>query len=194
MVVLFIVSLVVGSDASVALKTANMSISALVPFAVYFSLCYPVSKASVSLYENGAAIIGNAALEEYSGSSIISFEDRDVFPSYCVKLKSVKVYGNSRIDRVLYNASSLFSKIGGPLADVFSVSTMEIGCSDNVELISAQKDGIEALVDGKRVLVGCPEFMSSYGIYVRKDESDTNDYSKMYIAENDNLCAKFYIK
>lgn len=194
MIVIFVISMVMGSGVADSLRVANMSFSVFLPFAVYFSLSFPMSKASVSVYENGAAIIGNAALEEYSGSSIVSFEDRDVFPSYCVKLKSVKVYGNSRIDRVLYNASSVFSKLGGPLSDVFSLSTMEIGCSENVEILCVEDEGIEALVDGKKVLVGRPSFLSNYGIFVRKDESDTDDYAMLYIAEGDILSAKFYIK
>ncbi len=194
MVVVFVISMATGKGASAAVKVANMSFSAFLPFAVYFSLCYPLNKASVSVYENGAAIIGNAALEEYSGSSIICFEDRDVFPSYCVKLKSVKVYGNASIDKVLYNTSSVFSKVGGPLCDVFSLSTVESGTSSDVELISADEDGIEALVDGKKILVGLPSFMLKYGINVRKDEQDTDDYARLYVAENDLLSAKFYIK
>jgi len=194
MIIVFVVSMAMGGGVANSLRVANMSFSVFVPFAVYFSLSFPISKASVSVYENGAAIIGNAALEEYSGSSIVSFEDRDVFPSYCVKLKSVKVYGNSRIDRVLYNASSVFSKLGGPLSDVFSLSTMEIGSSENVDIISVDDEGIEATVDGKRILVGRPSFLSNYGIFVRKDESDTDDYAKLYIVENDVLSAKFYIK
>lgn len=194
MVIVFVVSLVVHKDASNALKIANMSFSVIVPFAVYFSLAFPVFKASESVYENGAAIVGDAALEEYSGSSIICFEDREVFPSYCVKLKSVKVYGESRIDRILYNASSVFSKLGGPLSDVFSLSTIEIGTSDDVEIILCDNDGIEAKVDGKRILVGKSSFLAKYDIFARKDESDKDDYCHMYVAEDDFLCAKFYIK
>lgn len=194
MIIIFVVSLVMHGNASNALKIANMSFSAFVPFAVYFSLSFPISKASVSVYENGAAIVGDAALEEYSGASIICFEDKDVFPSYCVKLKSVKVYGDSRIDKVLYNASSVFSKLGGPLSDVLSLSTVEIGNSDDVEIIDAQPDGVEAVVDGKRILIGKASFLTKYEIFARKDESDTEDYCRMYIAEGDFLSAKFYVK
>ncbi len=194
MIVLFIISLVMHKDSSQALKIAHMSFSAFVPFAVYFSLIFPVSNASESLYESGSAIIGDAALEEYSGASIVCFEDRDVFPSYCVKLKSVKVYGESRIDRVLYNASSVFSKIGGPLADVFALSTIEIGTSEDIDIVLCKDDGIEAMVDGKRVLIGRSSFLAGYGIYARKDESDDNKYAHLYITEGEFLSAKFYIK
>lgn len=194
MIVLFVLSVVLHKDYSTALKIANMSFSIFVPFAVYFSFVLPISKASSMIYENGSAIIGTAALEEYSGSSIICFEDKDVFPSYCVKLKSVKVYGDSRIDKILYNASSVFSQIGGPLSDVFSLSTIEIGTSSDVELVACEDDGIEAIVEGKRILIGKMSFLSKYGIFARNDESDDNKYTHMYIAEDEFLCAKFYIK
>ena len=194
MVVIFVLSIFMHKDASLSLKIAHMSFSIFVPFAVYFSLALPISKASSHVYESGSAIIGDAALEEYSGSSIITFNDTDIFPSYCVKLKSVKVYGDSRIDKILYNASSIFARLGGPLSDVFSVSTMEIGTSDDVELVNCLDDGIEALVDGKRILVGKASFLAKYNIFARDDESDDKKYNHMYIAEDNFLSAKFYIK
>lgn len=194
MVIVFILSIALNKNASYAFKISNMAFSVLLPFAVYLSYCFPISKASKTLYENNSAIVGSAAIKEYSGTSIISLEDRDIFPSYCVKLRSVKVYGKSRIDEVLYNASSVFSKLGGPLSDVFSLSTIEIGCSENVEIVCAEDDGIEALVDSNRILVGSPAFLSKYQIYAKKDENDTEDYCRMYLAVGDILCAKFYIK
>ncbi len=194
MVIIFVISLIMHHDASLALKSAHMSFSVFVPFAVYYSLALPISKASEHVYESGSAIIGDAALEEYSGSSIITFSDTDIFPSYCVKLKSVKVYGESRIDRILYNASSVFSKLGGPLSDVFSVSTIEIGTSDNVEIANCLEDGIEAYVDGRRILIGKSSFLAKYNIYARNDETDDNKYNHMFIAEGNFLSAKFYIK
>ena len=194
MVILFIVSLVLHDDYAHSLMIANMSLSVLVPFAAYFSLAIPFSKATASLYESGSAIVGTSTLDEYAGSSIICFEDKDIFPSYCVKLKSVKVYGDSRIDRILYNTASVFSKAGGPLSDVFSLATMEIGISDSVELVRADDDGIEAIVDSKRILVGKETFLAKYGIFARNDESDDNKYTRMYVAEDDFLSAKFYIK
>lgn len=194
MVVLFVLTLVLHGDYSSALRIANMSFSAFAPFAVYFSFVLPLSKATTSVYENGSAIIGTAALEEYSGASIIAFEDKDIFPSYCVKLKSVKVYGDSRIDKILYNASSVFSQVGGPLSDVFSLATIEIGISEDVQITSCSHDGIEATVDGKRILIGKESFLTEYGIFARNDETDDDNYARLYVAEDDFLCAKFYVK
>lgn len=194
MVILFILSFVLHNDYAHSLMLANMSLMVFVPFAAYFSLVIPFSKTASSLYESGSTIVGTGTLDEYSGSSIICFEDKDIFPSYCVKLKSVKIYGDSRIDKILYNTASVFSKLGGPLSDVFSLATMEIGTSDSVQIVAADNGGIEALVDSKRILVGKQSFLAKYGLYARNDETDDNKYTRMYVAEDDFLSAKFYIK
>ncbi|MBE6563703.1 MAG: hypothetical protein E7655_00260 [Ruminococcaceae bacterium] len=198
-VVFGIVAGALAKDAYSGLSAGYIAFLLCLPFSVLFTFSYPFYKASEEAFEVDSAIVGEEALEEYSNASVISFEDKDVFPSYGVKVKSVKVYGENRIDQVLYCAASLFRKVGGPLADVFDMATLELGHSDDVELIEAADDGLEMTVDGNHVFVGRASYMRAnrYSpIYDPDDDSleNSGEVSIMYMVSNDEIIAKMYIQ
>ena len=188
-----------GNELYVSIQISYMMMIICTPFSLFITYSYPFYKASKEAYENDSAIIGDISLDEYSSASAISFDDKDVFPSYSVKIKSVKVYGNNRIDQVIYNASSLFNLIGGPLSDVFEVATVDLGHSDKVELIEVADDGIEAVVSDTRVFIGKAS-------YLRRNEFEPvnpgedgglengGDLSVMYMVCNNEVAAKMYIQ
>lgn len=169
------------------------------PLSVFITYSYPFYKASKEAYGVDSAILGESSLAEYADANAISFDDKDVFPSYGVKVKSVKVYGENRIDYIIFNAASLFIKTGGPLADVFEIATRDLGHSDKVELIKVDTNGIEALIEGAHIFMGKAAYIRSKGFYP-KNESDENandedgDNCVMYMALNDELAAKMYVQ
>lgn len=187
---------------------ADSGLEALNIFVLTVLFCLPVSMLIVSSYplfraaqlakEQDSAIIGEASVEEYSGADVVSFADRDIFPAYSVKLRSIKLYGNSRPDHVLFAATSVFSKVGGPLADVLELATKEFDQANEVELRQITETGIEASVDGMEVLVGREEFLSAYDIYPLHDAEDDANLAGgariLYIALDGTLCAKLYIQ
>ncbi len=194
--------------AIVSFSTAKSGIDALNIFVLTVLFCMPVStliassyplfRASQIAYEQDTAIIGESSIEEYSGANAVSFADKDIFPSYSVKLRSIKLYGNARPDLVLFAATSVFSKIGGPLADVLELATMEFDRAKEVELIRIAENGIEAKVDGVPVLLGRAEFLESYQIYPLTDADDmANSVGSgriLYIVMNGELSAKLYVQ
>jgi hypothetical protein len=180
---------------SVSLAYITLLIS--MPFSVFITYSYPLYKASKEAYGVDSAIIGEESLYEYSGANAISFDDREVFPSYGVKVKSVKVYGENRIDYIIYNAASLFLKTGGPLADVFDVATRDLGHSDNIELINVDSNGIEAVIDGTHIFMGKASFIRNKGFNPKEDENENDaavENSIMYMTLNNELAAKMYIQ
>ncbi|NLK40110.1 MAG: hypothetical protein GX303_07745 [Clostridiales bacterium] len=199
MLVLFIISFAESRDLVLSLTRANTAFLFCMPAVIFIANAHPLYRASRKAFDNDGAIIGNGAPAEYAGASAVVFEDKDIFPSYGVKVKRVKVYGNNRIDTLLYDLSSLFSSVGGPLSDVFHLATLELGQSDSVEITKAEDRGIEALVDGRRVLVGKADFIGAYDIFVPEDMADFDDFessnvSIMYVAQGDVLSAKLYIQ
>ena len=188
-----------GNELYVSIQISYMMMIISTPFSLFITYSYPFYKASKEAYENDSAIIGDISLDEYSSASAISFDDKDVFPSYSVKIKSMKVYGNNRIDQVIYHASSLFNLIGGPLSDVFEVATVDLGHSDKVEIIEVADDGIEAVVNDARIFVGKAS-------YLRRNEFEPvnpgedgglengGDLSVMYMVCNNDVAAKMYIQ
>lgn len=159
----------------------------------------PFYRASKKAFDEDSAIIGNASLYEYANANTLSFDDKDVFPSYGVKVKSIKVYGENRIDKVLYNAASVFNLLGGPLADVFNTATHDLGKSENVEIIEIAKDGIESIIDGHHVYVGKASYLrtSGYAPITDIDDDDletSGQASIMYMVVDDVVSAKMYVQ
>lgn len=166
------------------------------PIAVYLTYSLPFYRASQIAYEQDSAILGESAIDEYADASSITFDDRDVFPSYGVKVRSIKVFGNNRIDSIIYNAASVFRIAGGPLADVFDIATAELGHSEDVRLLAVEPDGIEAVVSGTHLYFGKDEYLRRHGFtpLVDDDDGQIGSASIMYMVSDDEVAAKMYIQ
>ncbi len=187
-----------NSDGVSPVSAAFAALSAALPASMVIVGCYPFYRANYQAYENDSTIIGEGSVEEYSGIGVISFDDVNVFPSYNVKVRNVRLYNNCRIDKVLYYAASVFSSTGGPLSDVFEVATMETGHSDNVDILETGSGYIEALVNNKSVMFGSAEALLGLGIIIPDDvvgEHDDipMDCSVMYMIYQRKLVAKMIV-
>lgn len=173
-------------------------LSASMPAAMIIVGCYPFYRANRAAYENESTIIGEGSVDEYSGTSVVSFDDVNVFPSTNVKVRNVKLYNNSRIDKVLYYAASVFAKTGGPLGDVFDIATMESGHSDDVEILDTDTGYIEAVVSGKSIMFGRAVALAGLGIDIpedvtAEDEELAGDCSALYMIYQHKLVAKMIV-
>ncbi|MBE6559647.1 MAG: hypothetical protein E7662_00870 [Ruminococcaceae bacterium] len=198
-VLLAIFAAVGGASAADAVSIAYVAILGAIPMSMFFTYSYPFYKANQDAYEMDSTIVGESSLEEYAGASIISFDDKNVFPSYGVKVQNIKIVGNNRIDRILYYAASVFSAAGGPLGDVFDVATIEMGHSDDVEILSAGVGYLEASVDGRSIVFGRSSVLTELGIElpaetVEEDSYIEGDLSIMYMVRDGKYVAKMYIK
>jgi len=188
-----------GSGAMDAVTVAYLTMVAGVPLSMFFTYSYPFYKANREAYEYDSTIVGECSLDEYAGASIVSFDDKNVFPSYGVKVQNIKIYNNNRIDRVLYYAASAFSATGGPLADVFELATVETGHSDQVEIVTSDSGYLETVIDGRRILFGRSAVLTElgYDIPVETVEEDSyvqGDLSILYMLRDGELVAKMYVR
>ncbi|MBQ9469164.1 MAG: hypothetical protein IJU52_09180 [Clostridia bacterium] len=180
----------------------NLSILAALfcmPVSALITFCLPFYKAARKAYDMDSAIIGGKSLEEYADATVISFEDKDIFPSENVRVRSLKLYGDSRIDHVLFGVASLFKKLGGPLEEVFAVATKESGVTGDVDLLEIDRDGVEAAVKGVNVYVGSSAFMRRRNLLTGVSEEDEaleleGKIRIMYVAIGRELSAKMYIE
>ncbi|MBQ2729744.1 MAG: hypothetical protein IJF69_03120 [Clostridia bacterium] len=173
-------------------------LSAAVPASMVIVGFYPFYRANRRAYDSDSTIIGEGSIEEYSGVGVISFDDVNVFPSYSVKVRNVRLFNNSRIDKVLYYAASVFSATGGPLADVFEVATMETGHSENVRILETGTGYIEAEVNGRSLMFGRAQALAKHGILIPDDIINENqdlpaDCSVMYMIYQRKLVAKMIV-
>lgn len=196
--IFFIVATVLF-DVKTAFTFGYLAFVLAIPACALLSFSLPFYKASKKAFDDSSAIIGNSSLDEYANANTLSFDDKDVFPSYGVKVKSIKVYGESRIDKVLYDAASIFGKIGGPLADVFDTATHDLGKSENMEIIEIAKDGIEAIIDSQHVYLGKASYLRSNGYSPIVDIDDdmleeNGQASIMYLVCDGEISAKMYVQ
>ena len=188
-----------ASGISAIASSAYIAILAMTPFAVHLTFSYPFYRAAKAAAECDSAIVGETSLDEYSTTAVVSFDDGNVFPSFGVKVQNIRIYNNARIDRVLYYASSVFKSAGGPLSDVFEVATMEMGRSEDVEILDADRGYLAAKVDGVKIVFGSHAALPGKGYEiddsVALDDVDFSDeLSIMYMFREDMLIAKMYIK
>ncbi len=169
------------------------------PFALFLSYSYPMYLASSRAYGYNSAILGDNAPEDYSNASVITFRDEDAFPNGKVKVKSIKIYSDRNIENIIYYASSVYSKIGGPLATVFKQATLNSINSENVELREISAEGVSAIVDGRSIVIGSPAYMENQCFETMPDADDGNYVEKsnnriLYLACDQSVIAKFYIQ
>ncbi len=195
----FAAAFMLAGDVYDALTAAYITLLLTLPSCAFIMFSYPMYRASGFAYEKESAMIGEASLGEYADASVVTFDDKEVFPSRGVRVRNVKVYGNNRIDHVIYAAASVFHVVGGPLSDVFETATGELGYAENVKLIRLDHDGIESRVDNRTVLIGRAAFVNRYGYNVTLSESETSmeetgDACILYVAYDNNIAAKLYIQ
>lgn len=188
-----------GSPMGEAINVLYMGVVAALPLSMFFTYGYPFYKANKEAYENDSTIVGENSLEEYTGASLITFDDKNVFPSYGVKVQNVRIYNNYRIDKVLYYATSVFKVTEGPLGEVFSVATAEMGHSDDVEIIDTGSGYIEASVDGKNIIFGRAADLVELGVnipsqIIEEDENIDEELSVMYMIYQQQLVAKMHVR
>ncbi len=189
-----------GDGMNAGVFTASfVTFFATMPLSLFLSMSYPFYKGVSVAYDLDGTIIGEVSAEEYAEAGAVCFDDTDAFPSYGVKVQNIKIYNNHRIDRVLYYAASAFKLAGGPLSDVFEVATMEIGCSDNVEIESAAEGYLAAKVDEKHIIFGRADKLRECGINLpdsvtMEDEDMPDELCPMYMLREGKLMAKLIVR
>ena len=196
-------SLVMGAillrDWQSAVMLAYTAFFFSLPATVFIAFGLPAFRASKLAFAENSAFVGESALDEYTTAGSISFDDREVFPTAGVKLRSVKVFGSGRIDTVIYNVASIYSVLGGPLSDVLNVATADLGRSEDTEILLVDNEGVEALVDGKHLYAGKADYLRKNGYVPVSDPDDEEivsggEISIMYLVCDDEVIAKLYVR
>ena len=189
-----------NNDIYSGMTSAFIAAMTCLPASVFFMFSYPFYTAVERAFREECTIIGESSVEEYADAAIISFDDTNVFPSTGVKVRNINVFGNNRIDQVLYNAASVFSTVGGPLSDVFELATLEIGRSENVTLLRADTGILETQVDDLKITFGNLEALAAAGVNIPSVLRDNHieptepGMCVMYMLQNDRFIARMTLQ
>ena len=169
------------------------------PCSVFLNYCYPLYLASRHARNYNSAILCDKTPDEYRDLSMVIFRDTEAIPAGKAKVKSIRLYGDKKIDRAIYYASSIYSAVGGPLADVFRNAAVNSVSSENVQIREISNDGVCAMVDGKNIVIGRPAYMEEQCFETMNETGDDEYDGKtnkriIYLACDQFIIAKFYIQ
>ena len=171
------------------------------PIISALTVSLPFLKGVVSLSRRGCSVIGEASLDQCSSANIVSFKDTDAFHEKGITLSSVKTFGDAQIDTAIFTAARIFNIVDGPLKKVFNRSIIDYGSSgssDDDEIEQILPNSIEAIIDGKKIILGTKVAAKSQGIVLVEDPVDmlfeNSNGRVMYMLIDGQLAAKFYIK
>lgn len=200
-IIFAVLSAVLGKDASVtdAINSFALSFMMALPISSLFIVSLPFFATTLRLSRMNSAIIGEAAIEEYASTSLVSFADTDVFNPKGIKITSIKTYGKSRIDNTYLMAAKVFNIVGGPLKEVFNRSVISVSKPDSSDCILAvTRNGINAQIDSHIVFIGNEDYIEASGFEPIADGIDAAFLSSsgriLYVAIDGEISAKFYVK
>ena len=169
------------------------------PGSVFLDYCYPLYLAARRAKNYNSAILCDKTPDVYRDFSMVVFRDTEAIPSGKAKVKSIRLYGDKKIDNAIYYASSIYSAVGGPLAEVFRSAALNSVSSENVQIREISDEGACAMVDGKHIVIGRPSYMEEQcfeTMYEAGDDEYDGKTNKriIYLACDQFIIAKFYIQ
>ena len=126
--------------------------------------------AAVKLERKGCAIAGKGAIERYANTNVLAFWDRHLFAPCRSEDVGMVLYDQTNAAQAMASLKALYARIGGPMASVLE-NIPSAYSADDVKIIRMFRNGIEAVIARKHVLiVGDRTFMERYAL----DFSDTD--------------------
>ncbi len=173
----------------------GMGAMLLLPIGILCAYSVPFYIGNKRLFDDGVAIIGEDAINEYAGTDVVVVNDTTAFPPQNIKIKHFHVYNDYTIEKVLYYAANGFSLVGGPLAEVFdAAANAQIISSKKVRFMCSGRSYLCVRVDNEKVIFADKFGMTSQGIEIGNEREVKDGLSAMYVAINGVLAAKLYIK
>jgi len=177
-----------------AFSYAVISFFYTLPFSCLFLFEIPLLWASFSAAEDNAAIVGEAAIENFTKEGAVSFADTDLFPPTDVSLANILLFRETEMEKMMKYTALVFDEIHSSVSTVIMRSIPGYKLNDEIRIANVYDDGIEAYVNSEQVLVGSCDFIKRFGAslparYVHKK----NGYAQMFTAVSGEVLGKFDI-
>ncbi len=174
-----------------ALSTFALVVAVSMPAFTILSHKLPYFDAEREAVNNNSAIIGEAALVDYSDVDVVTFDDTEVFGPDDVTLKSASDRRSDYLD-TMKKMASLFAAVGGPLCRVFE-NALNKKYSPATE-IAVEDDGISGIVEGERVMAGTAQYMKRHNVKIPSSHDiKVGSTRVIYAASNGEFFATFTV-
>lgn len=184
---------------------------ALSIFTLYLSACscmamplianIPLSKASKKYMRNHGIMLGYQSVEDFYDANSVMIDANRLFPTGSIRLCSIKLFSDTKIDEALLDAASLTSHADSILKELFIdvISGKENILSRVENFIYEDSMGLCGWINNKRILFGNRELMNSHnieGIPTKTKEAEFTENGKdaLYLSVSGNLAAMFIIE
>lgn len=170
-VIVAVMTLLVMGDFEASVTVFLLTLQLALPFSALVSYAYPLLFATKQLAGQGCAIVGESAVEEYSGEKTLLFDDTEMFRSKSSTEITIKGGGETR--KYIRYAKRLFYTMGGTLRNVTTSDLSKETYEERVEILRVMEEGVEARIDGKvHILAGTSAFMVKNGIRVPGENAE----------------------
>lgn len=197
----------------IKIRTADSTavVFALSIFTLYLSACscmamplianIPLGKASKKYMRNHGIMLGYQSVEDFYDANSVMIDADTLFPAGSIRLCSIKLFSDTKIDEALLDAASLTAHADSILKELFSdvISGKENILSRVENFVYEDSMGLCGWINNKRILFGNRELMNSHnieGIPTKTKESEFTENGKdaLYLSVSGNLAAMFIIE
>ena len=166
-----VVCMLRGETVESSFAIAMAMLFATLPLSLITTVCIPSWISACRLKQRGIALTGKPMIERYAKTDHIVFKDLHLFEKCRSEDTGIVFYDESQTSDVLGCLQILYSRIGGPVSDVFEHLPDELRFSE-LRVYRIARSGIEAFVDRAHILlVGDEEFMKRYGLIFPQSEA-----------------------
>lgn len=188
-----ILTAILHADAYAAFASVMVCIYFILPIALILADVLPYAISALRLAKRGSAFAGVPSLEKHGDCDVAVFNDLHMFKKCKTEDVGFAVYDTGVGYLALGCLDALYSKIGGPLSGL-QMNLPDVFKFNNVSIRRMARNGIEAVIDGKYVLiVGEHSFMQRYGLEFPPNEKE-NDRSTLCVSLNGKITAKLSVK
>ncbi len=199
-VIFAVASFIATGNIGIALATVGTTLSFFCPFALCLCINLPLYICAKKNAKKGMGILGSDACYDFSAVSCVCAHARDLFPEQSIEIMGVKTFPGMRVDEAIVDTASVFYKTGGIFCDKFIniIARRTELLKDVSSVIYEDFRGVNAVVDGRNVLIGNKALIESHDIEIPindfEQKYNSADQTLLYVAIEGVLTVVFVVK
>ncbi|MBE6667300.1 MAG: hypothetical protein E7607_03205 [Ruminococcaceae bacterium] len=163
-VIVGLIFMIAGRSVGYSASIMMASLFVLLPIGALLGMTLPYLAATRRLYKRGIALTGRRTVRKYAEANVMVFNDLHIFKRCAANNVGLVIYDKRQTSDIISSLQILYARIGGPMAGAFD-NLPEDMRAKRIRVRRIAKNGIEALVDKKHVLIiGETSFLRRYGI------------------------------
>lgn len=182
--------------------TAFAAVSAVIaPFTMEMSYTVPYANLANRMRENGNVVAGSESIRQMYDCDGVVVEDNYLFEKGNIFLKSMKVFGDVRIDEIIVDVASVLTDMNCAVGKLFTgILQNKMDMLHKVQgWESTRGEGVRAqMADGNELIIGKKEFMIKNGcelpaVLDRKGTDISGKSNMLYVGSEGRVYCVFEV-